>query len=41
MMKTLHRIIASILPVFALVAFAFAADPEAFYVEVNPSSFSV
>lgn len=41
MMKTLNRIIASILPLFTLVAFAFATNPEAFYVEVNPSSFSV
>lgn len=40
-MKIVRRIIASILPVFALLACVFAADPEAFYVEVNPSSFSV
>ena len=40
-MKRLHRIIASILPLFALLAFGFAAEPEAFYVEVKPSSFSV
>ena len=40
-MKIVRRIIASILPVFALSACVFAADPEAFYVEVNPSSFSV
>lgn len=40
-MKIVRRIIASILPIFTLIACAFAADPEAFYVEVNPSSFSV
>lgn len=40
-MKLLKKIVLSIIPVIAIIGFTFAEDPEAFLIDVNPSSFSV